>query len=566
MIRPSPNPTLWVNPPFSEIPQIEERTGKNTSHVLIIPDVDPNYLKDPDSLDYVYIAQRYIWLALSYAQQDEKVILTLPDTPETQSLWNFIVNNFSHLTQYITIIFIDPKFYLPSNSISGLLPNIFQLRNNPTQPPENFFGEIPTTSKVHKIVQETQDSLSDALNWKPPQQVRTYSPHSSLILPEEVIYTSDPQIYGKEDLKQLSRLQGKKWMHPYLRDEEDSSSELIETNSSPELIKTIWKDSLPLGYFVPADDGVKWLTQAISEIINKASNSLIIIKPVLASSGEGILFAQLQPNGEIKFCYDPQCQEEVKNPQEEIFKMWDIIAEEFLDLNNWNLELGEEKIDISLVIPYTDGKVERFQDGKVLLQLTQNGHYLWGALVDSATASKLFDIDKKTLEENLEELEQKIQELINTLELKGSGAIDILITKDWRFLISDPNLGRDTGSMPLRTVKTLFKTQPAIMLNVKIPITPGTPPSSLMQLFDSFSTSNERGALAITFAQDISQAHLSVLLRGSNIEQISNLYENLSQIINSLNANYKPAATELYTLLNNPDNPAVTTIPYSKDL
>ncbi len=191
--------TLPLSQPYPEI-----NLEKIKDPVLIIPDVDPNYLKDPDSLDYIYIAQRYIWLALNYASKEKPVILFLPETHDTLALRNFIMQKFPPLTKRISLIPVDPRFYLLSNSISGLLPDIPWIRQNPQQSPENFFREVPPDSEVAQIVTSTQESLSNAL-WKaPPLEIRTYSPHPKFLIPTETINTANPQIYGKEDMSKIA--------------------------------------------------------------------------------------------------------------------------------------------------------------------------------------------------------------------------------------------------------------------------------------------------------------------------------------------------------------------------
>lgn len=337
-----------------------------------------------------------------------------------------------------------------------------------------------------------------------------------------------------------------------------------------------------MGCFVPTNDGLKWIEHAILQLnCNAKKPYKFIIKPILASSGEWITFAQIIEKNwkiEINFYQDPNFETPLENAKE-IFQMGDIIVEEFLDLNNWNLKLNGQEIASSFVIPYSNGKVEKFKDNQILLQLTQNGHYIGWALVDITTASELFSIETSTLQEELEKLENSIQKLINSLWLQWSGAIDILVTKDSQFVISDPNLWRDTGSMPLRTVKQLFKKQPSIMVNVQLSINKGFLPSSILELFRFYSVDHEYGALPMTIAQDDEHAHMSVLLRGKNMKDINQMYTNLLDTINALQNAYasntiqEATKTALFSIFSQsspdkktPERTRVWTIPYSQGL
>jgi len=573
--------------PFPDpYPEIAEQEREETA--FIISTVNPEYIKDSDPYDFAYIAQRYLYLALLFLLQGKKVVLVLPQTSWTQAIYDLFKHHlqdiqnsrFISLEQNLSIVRVDPRFYFLSNAITGELPDIIEIRQNPTEPPEKFFYSIPENSEAYQIVKKTRDALFWSFvgfQISKLNQVRSYSPGglnpsklAEALQRETGVIISDWSIYWLADQQKIQELHGKAWMHPHRKTEE---------YLDPDLINKIWKDFFPAGYYVPAEDWVDGLIRAIIKLNQSRLHPLqnFIIKPVEASSGEGIAFAKILPNGEVKFCYDKDCKHEIPDPQQ-IFKMWDVIVEELLDLNTWNFKIFGKNMDLSLVIPYTDGQVEGItSSGNVLLQATKDGHYMWWLLVSPEVAAWWFDMNPHEFEKKINELEQKIQILIDHLGLTGSGAVDILITKDWRFVISDPNLGRDTGSMVARVMRDVFKQlhggkPPAYIYNLKIPLDGAIDSQDLKNLNQSSFEKPNWFAL-ITFEGD----HLTVLVRGESEEKINNVLAEFFQHINNYTKDIiQQTQNALYSLFQKPSPPNssipdfivkyVTSIPYSTGL
>lgn len=475
-----------MNSNLAENLEISER-GEST---LIIPDVASDYMLDEDPFDSYYISQRYLLDSVNRVNSGERVSLVQYDMPETQELMDIYSEIFPNFANNVNVLEVPTEYYKPTEFLTGMNYDWQNFRKT-----SGFELDFKTAG----LAFNTKRKAIDLLNNSSDIILKSYKVTPELRKIKDFFsWRTNSIIAGEDDFELVNTLWGKSFIHENLdwSRKFDFSNEVL--------------NHFPKWVLVEKTDWVDWLRRWI-EVLREKNITKFLVKPVNASSGEGIEIFEI---------------DEVTELDNYNFDFGDVVLEEFCDLKlmgeSFDKEYANEPLSISV----------QFNDGKLIwsptIQLTKDNEFKWNLIINQSDL-EIFGLPLDILEQ----INFYSSRLINELGLTWSGGFDFLIENDWNFVMIDPNLWRDTWAFPLKNFESanilegnncmLFSKVLADNIYELVPFIEALSQNGV-NLLDSNSNS---GILPVSF---VGWEHLALIMYSDSLDSLKALNTTISEV------------------------------------
>lgn len=404
---------------------------------IVIPDPKKLYRQEENWQKYPHtFCQRYLRYG-SYALQHDlydRVFQIVYDTPALSILQSI---HHPQIT-YLSIYQDSNKYWLPS---LASINQAFTHKTTFTAPWEvsalrnRFFTDISSYNT---------DIALFIKCYSPNDEIHRLGQYICQHANSRNISINSCTIIWEKDRNIVENLGGKSFLHQSITNNIEKDTDTINTK-----FRESFHSLLPEWYHVPAPHtpNKAYIVQIIEWLFEKTKIDKRIIKAIHGSSWEWI-HVTFRKNGK-RYYYDKHTTPHLLSTF--TFPMWDVIIEELIP----SKKIGEILTDSSFDIFSNDSLslTTHFQQWKVfwdpIFQLTINNEWVWNLTIWDELLS-LLESQGITRQE-IHMLNSYTQTCIDMLWLQGDGCIDrIYDERKKKFILLDPNIGRDWGDMPLK--------------------------------------------------------------------------------------------------------------------